>query len=203
MVSVMFGILQTALYLDFAWVYWTRQRVKLRGGGIVDSDDISRGWIIGSVLNRKGIDPGTDANDEESDPLAAGDGGDDGGDGEGRTQSSRPAAAAGRWGPRGISVSADDTLPERQRAGKRAGGAADGLTDPNAFEDDDDDDDVDNYNSNVNNSDGNGKSQGGGSSGRIGAATPSSGDRGDRGEEPENLINHQAEWQEPRTDRKL
>src|SRR3954452_19220917 len=42
-VSITFGIVQTALYLDFAWVYWTRQRVKLRYGGIVDSDDISRG----------------------------------------------------------------------------------------------------------------------------------------------------------------
>src|SRR5450432_624742 len=45
-ISVPFGILQTILYLDFAWVYWTRQRVKLRSGGIVDADDLNRGWLV-------------------------------------------------------------------------------------------------------------------------------------------------------------
>ena len=204
-VSVVFGLLQTALYLDFAWVYYTRQRVKLRGGGIVDSDDISRGWLIGSVLNRKGIDPGADATDEENDPLSAGGGdGDDGAGGarDGLTQSRRPAA--GRWGPRGISVSADDTLPERQRGGKKAGGAADGLTDPIAFEDDEDDENggVANYHSNVGGGNGSGdgsvRNQDDRSNGRADAATRFSGD--DDG--PESRMNAQAEWQESRIDQK-
>src|SRR5271163_1171757 len=39
--AVIFGVIQTAFYVDFAWVYYTRQRVKLRNGGIVDSEDLS------------------------------------------------------------------------------------------------------------------------------------------------------------------
>ncbi|CAD0098322.1 unnamed protein product, partial [Aureobasidium mustum] len=31
-VSFTFGVIQTLFYFDFAWVYWTRQRVKLRYG---------------------------------------------------------------------------------------------------------------------------------------------------------------------------
>ena len=176
--SVIFGILQTALYLDFAWVYWTRQRVKLRGGGVVDSDDISRGWILGSVLNRKGVAADADT-DEESDPLTV----DHDGNGDGRSQSKY---AAGRWGPRGISVSADDTLPERQ-GGKRADGASDGLTDPNAFEDDDDDDDKDG----VDRNDKNNNKVGGGPNDQT-VSSPSGGD------DPESRLNHQVEWQETR-----
>jgi ER lumen protein retaining receptor len=41
-----FGVVQTALYVDFAWVYYSRQRVKLRNGGIVDSDDFRKGWLL-------------------------------------------------------------------------------------------------------------------------------------------------------------
>jgi hypothetical protein len=41
-----FGVVQTALYVDFAWMYYSRQRVKLRNGGIVDSDDFRKGWLL-------------------------------------------------------------------------------------------------------------------------------------------------------------
>ncbi|KAJ6456496.1 ER lumen protein retaining receptor-domain-containing protein [Mycena sanguinolenta] len=44
-IAVVFGIIQTAFYLDFAWVYYTRQRIKLRDGVLVDSEDYERGWI--------------------------------------------------------------------------------------------------------------------------------------------------------------
>lgn len=36
------------MYLEFAWVYWRRQRVKLRSGGILDHDD----WVTGGLLLR-------------------------------------------------------------------------------------------------------------------------------------------------------
>jgi hypothetical protein len=91
-ISVIFGVIQTILYIDFAWVYWTRQRVKLRHGGIVDSDDLSRGWLIGRILGHKDTEV-----DEESEPAANGANGSTG----------RPRAG-GRWGARGISVSADE-----------------------------------------------------------------------------------------------
>ncbi|KFY20712.1 hypothetical protein V493_07631, partial [Pseudogymnoascus sp. VKM F-4281 (FW-2241)] len=48
-VAVIFGVLQTLLYVDFAWVYYSRQRVKLRSGGIVDADDLSKSWRGGEA----------------------------------------------------------------------------------------------------------------------------------------------------------
>ena len=50
------GIIQTALIIDFAWVYWSRQRVKLRHGGVVDSEDFGRGWLVGRFVGRKSVD---------------------------------------------------------------------------------------------------------------------------------------------------
>ncbi|KAK4094321.1 hypothetical protein Purlil1_926 [Purpureocillium lilacinum] len=91
-VSVIFGIIQTALYVDFAWVYYTRQRVKLRGGGVVDADDMRRGWLLRRIFGKRV----EQAEDEESTP-ALGD--------EGR--GGRP-----KWGARGISVSADEGVLE-------------------------------------------------------------------------------------------
>ena len=91
--AVLFGIIQTALYVDFAWVYWTRQRVKLRNGGVVDSDDLSRGFLVSRMIGRG--DAGMDT--EERVGLAG-------------SQNGSAASAsieAGKWGPRGISVSAD------------------------------------------------------------------------------------------------
>src|SRR2546423_14114442 len=50
-IAVIFGVIHTAFYIDFAWVYWTRQRVKLRGGGVVDSEDLRKGWLINKVIS--------------------------------------------------------------------------------------------------------------------------------------------------------
>lgn len=103
--AVLFGIIQTAFYVDFAWVYWTRQRVKLRNGGVVDSDDLSRGLLVSRVLGRGD----TSMDDEERGPV----------DGIRSNDGARALKKAGNWGPRGISVSADeDTMDEtRQREG--------------------------------------------------------------------------------------
>ncbi|KAJ6171895.1 hypothetical protein N7470_000962 [Penicillium chermesinum] len=56
------GIAQVAFYIDFAWVYYSRQRVKLRNGAIVDSDDFSKSWLVNRVTN---IRVGRQSNDEE------------------------------------------------------------------------------------------------------------------------------------------
>jgi ER lumen protein retaining receptor len=117
----MFGIIQTALYIDFGWVYWTRQRVKLRHGGVVDSDDLSRGWLVGRILGRKSVDF-----DEEEAPATN------------NRRENGSAGRGGRWGARGISVSADDTLNESRRD-RTQNPETEPLTDPNAFEDDEDD----------------------------------------------------------------
>src|ERR1700761_8528148 len=88
-IATVFGVVQTALYIDFAWVYYSRQRVKLRAGGIVDSDDLERGWLVGRFVGKhRDLDDDAPA-DVES--------------GIGRNKSNR-------WGARGISVSADDDL---------------------------------------------------------------------------------------------
>jgi ER lumen protein retaining receptor len=114
-VSVIFGIIQTALYVDFAWVYWTRQRVKLRGGGVVDSDDLRKSWLVGGLLGRGR--PSADG--------AAGEFDDEEDDVEGQripgenvpnaNGNARKSTAPSRWGKRGVSVSADDTLDEHEQ----------------------------------------------------------------------------------------
>ena len=96
-IAVIFGIVQTAFYVDFAWVYWTRQRVKLRNGGVVDSDDLSRGWLVSRILGRSGENL-----DEE------------GGETQGSAQGSAPKGR-GEWGSRGISISADDQVLEQKQ----------------------------------------------------------------------------------------
>lgn len=90
-IAIIFGLVQTAFYVDFAWVYWTRQRVKLRNGGVVDSDDLSRGWLVSRVLGT-----GRDSIDEEE------------GNVQGGPQNGATKPGRGRWGARGVSVSADD-----------------------------------------------------------------------------------------------
>lgn len=116
-ISVIFGIIQTAFYLDFAWVYWTRQRVKLRGGGVVDADDLQNGWLVNRVFKH------TQQPSEEDDPEA------------GPPQSNGHAQPkAGRWGSRGLSVSADDTLHEHDK-GKRAARTENPETDPMLLDD--------------------------------------------------------------------
>jgi len=108
-ISVVFGIIQTLLYVDFAWVYFTRQRVKLRAGGVVDSDDLGRGWLVGRIAGKH-----SDLDEEEGTPALA----------PGANDYNRPTQ---RWGRRGISVSADEDVLE--------GEDAQPLADPTAFED--------------------------------------------------------------------
>ena len=92
-IAVIFGVVQTALYVDFAWVYWTRQRVKLRNGGVVDSEDLSRGWLVSRLLGR-----GRDSFDEED------------GNTENAVANGIAKTVRGGWGARGVSVSADEQV---------------------------------------------------------------------------------------------
>lgn len=97
-VAVIFGVIQTALYVDFAWVYWTRQRVKLRNGGVVDSEDLSRGWLVSRLLGKD-----RDSFDEAEWTS------------QGRSQG-EPPKRRGKWGARGVSVSADDGILAEDQA---------------------------------------------------------------------------------------
>lgn len=115
-ISVIFGIIQTALYVDFAWVYWTRQRVKLRSGGVVDGDDLRQSWLLGRIFKKVGTATPEDIENGDAAPVQNG----NAGVGPPRTSN---------WGSRGISVSADEGVlageRERQRredAGTNVGG---------------------------------------------------------------------------------
>lgn len=139
-VSVIFGIIQTALYIDFAWVYYTRQRVKLRGGGVVDADDLRRSWLLRRIFG-KYTNVTEEDDDEESGPAL----GDEPG---GARRTNRP-----NWGARGISVSADDGVFDSEREHLAQSEGIMSPVDPDAKmrdpdelaraldEDDDDDDD--------------------------------------------------------------
>lgn len=96
-ISVVFGIIQTAFYIDFAWVYYSRQRVKLRHGGIIDQDDLRNGWFLGRLFGNKRVVG--DVDNEESHPAL---------DSEGRPVPGRTGRS--KWGSRGISVSADEAV---------------------------------------------------------------------------------------------
>jgi hypothetical protein len=100
-VAVIFGVIQCAFYIDFAWVYYTRQRVKLRAGGVVDADDMRRGWILGRLF---GKNTNSHAYDDEEAGLNP----------DGPGQGAPPRRA--KWGSRGISVSADDPDLEAARS---------------------------------------------------------------------------------------
>lgn len=154
-VSVIFGIVQTALYVDFAWVYYTRQRVKLRNGGVVDADDLRHGWLLSKIFGHKRFHD-AEADDEESAPALGGGGGRVGG-GPADSSSSSVAGSGPRrskWGARGISISADDGVHQHEAARGRGddddgfNGAVDPdakMKDPDELAralDDDDDDDV-------------------------------------------------------------
>lgn len=108
-VAVIFGVIQTLLYVDFAWVYYSRQRVKLRSGGIVDADDLNKSWMLRRVL-RRGRD--SEENSEEARPAL----GDDA-EYEQNVSAGREGSRgrAGGWGRRGISVSADDDVLAAER----------------------------------------------------------------------------------------
>lgn len=130
--SWVWGTIQTALMIDFGWVYWTRQRVKLRRGGVVDSEDLSRGWLVGRLVGRKSLD--FDFDEEEAAARDA------------ENAQPRPKKTQNNgWGSRGISVSADegvldrDRNPKRATAGKAKNPEEQPLADPDAFEDESDD----------------------------------------------------------------
>jgi uncharacterized metal-binding protein len=107
-VSIIFGIIQTALYADFAWVYWTRQRVKLRNGGVVDADDMRRGWLLSRIFGGKQF-ASQDHTDEENSPFY-----NDHQASRGGSTSGRGGASRAKWGSRGISVSADEGVLEHE-----------------------------------------------------------------------------------------
>lgn len=108
-IALIFGIVQTAFYVDFAWVYYSRQRVKLRNGGVVDSEDFSKSWLVNRVVNfrnrRASADEEQHLREDEEDVGGP---------------------SNNRWGTRGVSIAADDTLDQHHHG-----------------EDDDDDDEVD------------------------------------------------------------
>lgn len=128
--SVIFGIIQTALYIDFAWVYYTRQRVKLRGGAVVDSDDLDKGFLVNRFARVRTAD---------EDELEAG--GDENEQGQARSKTNN-------WGKRGVSIRADDTLEDHDRVRGRPGTREaqsteqQPLTDPDHFLSDDENDDA-------------------------------------------------------------
>ena len=130
-IAFIFGIIQTALYVDFAWVYWTRQRVKLRPGGIVDSEDLRKGWLVNPVLGGQAR-----ARLDEEEGAAA----------ENGTTNGAARKAVNKWGARGVSVSADDTLNGHQKAqhaestqqAKGSNVERQGMLNDDAFSDDDD-----------------------------------------------------------------
>lgn len=128
--SWIWGTIQTALMIDFAWVYYTRQRVKLRQGGVVDSEDLGRGWLVGRLagLARKSAD--NFDYDEESAP---------------QPNSAQPSSAPpNKWGRRGISVSADDGLLDAPKTNRlHRDSETQPLADPAAFEDDESEDEDD------------------------------------------------------------
>lgn len=114
-----FGLIQTAFYVDFAWVYYTRQRVKLRNGGVVDSDDFSRGWLLSRLFSRN-----AECLCEE----------------DGAVNNGVPSAAPGtggrskaKWGVRGISISADDDADGTWRSETRAPNDRDAKSLPTDF----------------------------------------------------------------------
>ena len=123
-ISVIFGIVQTILYIDFAWVYWTRQRVKLRGGGVVDGDDLSKSFLVRRLIGRKSTSNDDEDITDEDAALA--------GQENGTIRPQAPRSAR-NWGARGISVSADDTLQEHDKQSRPGQ-----MADPSHFEDDED-----------------------------------------------------------------
>jgi ER lumen protein retaining receptor len=155
-VSVVFGLIQTALYLDFAWVYWTRQRVKLRGGSVVDSDDLGKGWLVRRFANvRREVggdgDDDTNYNDYEQNSRTRPENGADsratirpGTNGVvGKGRKALGGIMRGGWRNKpgskgGMSISADDGVHDIE-AGRHAD---DDLAPPDQFEDDIGDDDV-------------------------------------------------------------
>lgn len=94
-VAIFFGVIQTTLYIDFAWVYYSRQRIKLRGGALIDEEEVGRGWLLSRLLGgNRHIDYEEELGDIDV----------ENGDYNHHNTSRFPQ----HWGPRGISVNADD-----------------------------------------------------------------------------------------------
>lgn len=114
--------------------------MKLRGGGVVDSDDLSKSFLVRRFLggNRRSQDNNDDIT-EEDEALAGQESG-----------TIRPSAQRGgsNWGARGISVSADSTLDHHHH---QSDIDASEIADPAAFEDETDDEDSSSSNINSNN----------------------------------------------------
>lgn len=117
--------------------------MKLRGGGVVDADDLSKSYLVRRIIGR-----GSRADNEDGDIA-------DEDEGLARQENGTirpPAPRSGHsWGSRGISVSADDTLPPEGQgnANAQSAGYADDtsqadaqMIDPAHFEDDEDDADA-------------------------------------------------------------
>ncbi|MCJ1353659.1 MAG: hypothetical protein MMC33_003646 [Icmadophila ericetorum] len=83
--------------------YTTRERVKLRNGGVVDLDDINRGWLVSKIV------VGNVPDDEDTIVVNRSD--------DGILRNSRTRT---HWGTRGISVSADEGLEEAQPLHQKA-----------------------------------------------------------------------------------
>ncbi|OAR02740.1 hypothetical protein LLEC1_07328 [Akanthomyces lecanii] len=118
--AVIFGLIQTALYVDFAWVYYTRQRVKLRGGGVVDADDMRNGWLVQRIFGRT-----LGQHNEEHDEEAG-------------LQNDEQRGSRPKWGSRGISVSADEGVFADEEHGEESRDLDD-TVDPDAKMQDPDD----------------------------------------------------------------
>lgn len=117
--EVVFGIIQTAFYVDFAWIYYTRQRVKLRNGGVVDSDDLSKGWLLSRLFrsNPESLSEEDGAVNNEFPSAAPGTG----------------SRSKGKWGVRGISISADDDADGTWRSETQAPNGRDAKSPPTDF----------------------------------------------------------------------
>lgn len=95
----------------------------------MDADDLRSGWILRKLFGNKHV-VGSEDEDEESAPAL---GGHNGRPAAGRTPSTK-------WGSRGISVSADDSVLEGERARQRDfEDQEDGIVDSGLGEDNDPD----------------------------------------------------------------
>lgn len=53
-IPIIFGVVQTLLYVEFGWIYFQRQKVKLRqDGGVLDDDEFARGLFLGRLIGKE------------------------------------------------------------------------------------------------------------------------------------------------------
>ena len=107
--------------------YYTRPRVRLRNGGIVDAQDYQRGWFIGRIIGNN-VRVETDNDDDESGPALGGNG-----------HAQAGPTARPKWGSRGISVSADEGVYGDDHETLNGGEDLDEPIDPDARMQDPDD----------------------------------------------------------------